>query len=174
MTQKNDLSKQEAGEFVMAQLQGDVSQMLRARVPIKMKDIVIHETGKPLKCVLVEGAPGIGKSTFAWEVCKRWGKGENFQQFSLVVLLSLRDATMHEAKTLAELFNYDDKSMQSQIFADLVRSHGKDLLLVMDGLDELPEHCCMSHQYFQGVLMETVFLWPHFSSLASHHVFPQP
>lgn len=65
VTQKNDLSKQEAGEFAMAQLQGDVCQILRARVPIKMKDIVSHETGKPLKCVLVEGAPGIGKSTFA-------------------------------------------------------------------------------------------------------------
>ena len=152
MTEKDDLAKQEADEFIMALLQGDVNQILHTRDPIQLKDIVRHKT---LKCVLVEGAPGIGKSTFAWEVCKRWGKEELFQQFSLVVLLSLRDASMHNAKTLAELFHYDDEKLQSQIIDDLVRSQGKELLIVMDGLDELPEYCLHESSVFSRLINGT-------------------
>ena len=28
------------------------------------------------RCVLVEGAPGIGKSTLAWMMCREWGQGK--------------------------------------------------------------------------------------------------
>ena len=35
---------------------------------------VTRETpnARPVRFVLVEGPPGIGKSTFAWELCRRW------------------------------------------------------------------------------------------------------
>ena len=57
--------------------------------PIDFDEIapgVLSEGSK--RVVLVEGAPGVGKSTFAWEFCRRWERGEIAQ---LVLLLRLRD-----------------------------------------------------------------------------------
>ena len=39
------------------------------------------------KLILVEGAPGVGKSTFAWKLCRKWSKGKILSQYKLVVLL---------------------------------------------------------------------------------------
>ena len=41
------------------------------------------------RIVLVEGAPGVGKTTFACELCRRWARGELLQHYSLVVLLRM-------------------------------------------------------------------------------------
>ena len=58
---------------------------------IPMQSIFQREGNHSVSRVLVEGGPGSGKSTFALELCTRWGEGEMFQQFSLVVLLPLHD-----------------------------------------------------------------------------------
>ena len=35
----------------------------------------------PVTQLLIEGAPGIGKSTFAWEVCHKWGQHQLFNEY---------------------------------------------------------------------------------------------
>ena len=48
----------------MATLHGDVDQILDiVKEPVAIEDILNREPGKALQCVLVEGAPGIGKTT---------------------------------------------------------------------------------------------------------------
>ena len=47
----------------------------------------------------MEGAPGVGKSTFAWEFCRKWWSEENVaQQYDLVLLLRLRDKGTRNAR----------------------------------------------------------------------------
>ena len=36
---------------------------------------------EPVRLILVEGPPGIGKSTFAWEVCRRWDEIESLRNY---------------------------------------------------------------------------------------------
>ena len=67
------------------------------------------------KVVLVEGAPGVGKSTFAWELCRRWTSGELLGGYSLVVLMRLRDGYAREAKTLVDHFLFIRKQCQSHL-----------------------------------------------------------
>ena len=67
---------------MLASLHGGVDQILRVKAPIQIEDILTPKPGETLQCVLVEGAPGVGKTTLAWELCKQWGKGKLFQQFA--------------------------------------------------------------------------------------------
>ena len=113
-----------------------------------MKDILkpncvySHETCKwtqfPVTQLLIEGAPGIGKSTFAWEVCQKWGQHQLFNEYSLVVLLKFRDKRVHEAKSVFDLFYYPLPELQSEIIHGIVLSSGHGLLLILEGFDEAP------------------------------------
>ena len=90
------------------------------------------------KLILVEGAPGVGKSTFAWKLCRKWNKGKILSQYKLVVLLRLRDKRVREAKTLYDLIYYDIPKKREQIVEELIQSFGKETLLLFEGYDELP------------------------------------
>ena len=99
---------------------------------------------KPLKgqskvsCVLVEGPPGVGKSTFAWQLCQRWDGIPDLKKFSLVVLLRFRDKRVQEAKDVADLFFHDDASLQQAVAKEVCSRNGEGVLLILDGFDELP------------------------------------
>ena len=62
---------------------------------------------RPVKFILVEGPPGIGKSTFAWEVCRRWDEIEILRDYHTVVLLKLRKKWVLNATSLPDLFRYE-------------------------------------------------------------------
>ena len=91
--------------------------------------------------ILVEGAPGVGKSTFAWEFCRRWERGEIAQQYQLVLLLRLRDERMSRAKSLRNLIYHSSESVCQAVVEDLECSCGHKTLLILEGFDELPDTC---------------------------------
>ena len=119
---------------------------------MKIEDILKSDPGKTLQCVLVEGAPGVGKTTLAWEICKQWGRGKLFQQFTMVILVTLRDITVRNAKTMADLIFYDDEDVKRQILQYLTHTDGKDTLIVLEGLDELPQHLLTQSSIFTDLL----------------------
>jgi Cdc6-like AAA superfamily ATPase len=75
----------------------------------RKSDIAFKDTARPTrdgvmpKFVLVEGAPGVGKTTFAWEACRKWAEGEILEDFDLVILVRFRDTTVRSAKCLGDL-----------------------------------------------------------------------
>ena len=96
--------------------------------------------------VLVEGAPGVGKSTFAWEYCRRWARGEKVgQHYQLVLLLRLRDPRMSAARNLGDLIYHSSADVHQAVVRHLECSHGLNVLIILEGFDELPD-ACRSHQ----------------------------
>ena len=91
--------------------------------------------------ILVEGAPGVGKSTFAWEFCRRWERGEIAQRYQLVLLLRLRDERMSRAKSLRDLIYHSSESVCQAVVEELECSLGHKTLLILEGFDELPDTC---------------------------------
>ena len=110
---------------------------MHEKAPIALADILKSgEDGTPVRCVLVEGAPGIGKSTLAWEVCHKWEELDSVKQYELVVLIRLREKRAQEAHCLGDLLPCDTTTNMEELLAAIGR--GKGMLLVCDGFDELP------------------------------------
>ena len=134
--------RKELIEFRQQTIHGSIDDILESKAPIEMKDILKpncqYGTQYPVNHLLIEGAPGIGKSTFAWEVCQKWGQHQLFKEYSLVVLLKLRDKRVQEAKCVSDLFYYPLPELQSDIVRDIVLSGGHGLLLILEGFDEAP------------------------------------
>ena len=116
-------------------LHGRVSEMLRGKKKIKTNDIVKpQDNGSPVSLVFVEGPPGVGKSTLAWELCRRWDR----KQYDLAVLLRLREREMQQMKGVEDLFPHEDKNLQKSVAIKVLEKEGKGVLFIFDGFDELP------------------------------------
>ena len=142
----------ERDEFTLKTLHGGVDQILESKSPINIEDLLSSgSSGKPVRFLLVEGPPGIGKSTFAWELCRRWDEIESLRDYHTVVLLKLREKWVLNATSLSDLFRYP---FQPEFSRDIARevheSHGQHLLLVLDGFDEV------SHSFHEDSVIKSI------------------
>ena len=131
------ISRDEADEFTRMSLHGLTDEILRKKTPIALEDILKPgEDGQPVRRVLVEGAPGVGKSTLAWEVCHKWEELDSVKQYKLVVLVQLRGKRAQEATNISDLFPLSKNNDIEQLLAAI--GNGKGVLIILDGFDELP------------------------------------
>ena len=103
---RENVSTKELHQFMLATLFKGVDTILETKAPVKIEQLLDTKPGKKQQCILVEGAPGVGKTILSWEICKRWAEGKLFQQFSLIMLLRLSDETLMTAKTVKDLVLY--------------------------------------------------------------------
>ena len=106
-----------------------------------------EEDNDPL--VLVEGSPGIGKTTFCLKLAHDWANGampRNFPSFKLVFLLKCRDMEGDKVKNVVEeifeqLLPEDLKEKTKVAVVNFLEDldNQKQILIILDGLDELPE-----------------------------------
>ena len=89
------------------------------------------ENGKRVRCVLIEGESGIGKTTMMQQICLRWAR-EELEQYNLVVLVKLRKV---HATCLEDIFEkLSDNNMNDVLDAI---GNGSGTLFILDGYDEL-------------------------------------
>ena len=119
-------------------------------------DIQATVSSREKRLILVEGAPGVGKSTFAWEFCRRWARGELAQQYKLVLLLRLRDDRMSKANSLDDLICHPLKGVSEAVSAELILSHHLNALIILEGFDELPDSCRGRQSIFCQLMAGTV------------------
>ena len=122
-------------ELVRLTLRGGVDDIMRRISSIELKNLFKLDDEKH-KIILIEGAPGAGKSTLAWHVCQKWESGELFQEFKVVVFVQLRDPAVQSATSLADVLPAKSKNMRTQIVSRLECVNGRDVLFVLDGWDE--------------------------------------
>ena len=88
--------------------------------------------------MLIEGAPGSGKSTLVLHICHEWAEGKLFQEYNVIILVRLRDPLIREAKSIEDLLPCRNSTMAQEVGADMMATDGKGVLWVLDGWDELP------------------------------------
>lgn len=145
--------KQEAERLKKATIRGNIDDIIKSKAPLNMDKVACNlADGSLPKCILVEGAPGVGKSTFAWELCGKWGRGEMLQQYKLVVLLRLREKKVRKAKTVEDLFRYHNKRVRQAVVEEIEQTGGKGMLLLLEGYDELPVKKRSEDSLFMSVI----------------------
>ena len=122
-----------------------VARPKAGRSEIGLDDIFGSSEKDKALLVLLEGSPGIGKSTLCLKLAHDWANGErsrNFPIFKLVFLLKCRDMKgdiMEDIfeQLLPEDLNRKTKDVLVNFLGDL--NNQKQILIILDGLDELPE-----------------------------------
>ena len=83
------------------------------------------------KVTLIEGDPGAGKTTFTFQMCKKWAEGILLME-DIVFWIPLRH--YKSVKALNDLF---DELGYPEMLGYAQQNNGKGLVLILDGWDEL-------------------------------------
>ena len=126
-------------EFIHKTIKGKVDDILIDKSPIELKDIFKNTEGER-KVILIDGAPGSGKSTLTVHICQQWGRGELFNEFSVVILVQLRDPEVQNAQSFVDLLPAENRETAEQAAAEIMAVKGSGILWILDGWDELPSH----------------------------------
>ena len=98
---------------------------------------------------IVEGSPGIGKTTFCLKLAYDWAYGNipsecSFPKFEFVFLLKCRDIDGDIMEAISEQLLPRDMDMEKSVekllhFMKNIHNQERLILIILDGLDELPE-----------------------------------
>ena len=152
LIEKEDITKQEADQFTKATIHGNIDDIKKSKRATDIAQIALLPDGSQPKCILVEGAPGVGKSTFARKLCRKWGKGKLLQQYKLIVLLRLRDNSVQNCKEISDLFKYHKHDIQQAAVQEIQYTGAKGVLLLFEGYDELPENLRSRKSIFLDII----------------------
>ena len=123
-----------------------------------------HEEHSQPKRVLIEGQPGMGKTTYCNKVAYDWAENckaeDSFPDFQVVLLLKCKDITSDLWEAIEnQLLPKDIKKEEREKFFTFVRDHQSKVLLVLDGLDELPrDYLPFYKEIIEGRMLRNCYL----------------
>ena len=148
--EKNESDKLQR-ECLLDQLRGNIDLIRRKKTPLTKNQIGILADGRTARRILIEGAPGIGKTTFLWQVCHQWALGRLLQQWDLVIMVQLRDEDARTAQSLSDLLYHPRCDIKEAICREIQEKEGENVLFIFDGYDELSD-CQRTESFFLKML----------------------
>ena len=123
-------------EMVSLLQKGNVDDVVSLRNQVTLEEVSdsLHSKGRHI--ILIEGAPGAGKSTLAWHLCSGWERGQLFQDFEVVLFVQLREQAIQSAKCLEDLFPAESLSTNKEIVSAIQCHDGQQVLIILDSWDE--------------------------------------
>ena len=104
-----------------------------------------HEECEKPRTVLIEGKPGMGKTTYCNKIVFDWATGKLetehcFPNFQIVLFIKCRDVNSDLWEAIDDqILPRDVDEDTRERFFDFIHQNKSDVLLVLDGLDEVPE-----------------------------------
>ena len=138
--------------FTRDSLRGDMDDVIHKKTAMELSEVgVMGDSSRP-QVVLIEGAPGVGKTTFALHQCRQWAEGWLLQDYSIVLLLPLRDNNIRQISSLPGLFRYSRGQVREEVSRRVAESGGKGCLIWLEAWDELPDHLRSSDSLFTQLI----------------------
>ena len=126
---------------------GQLNNIMMKNIPLSSADTrpltiadVLNVKEEKNKVILIEGGPGMGKSTLAIKICKCWADGELLQEYDAVILLPLRDPEIQAANTIKDLLLILDDELRECVYKKITKNNGEGICFLLEGYDELPHH----------------------------------
>ena len=145
-------SSSDMDRFTRESLRGDMDDVIHKKTAMELSELgVMGDSSRP-QVVLIEGAPGVGKTTFAWHQCWQWAEGRLLQDYSIVLLLPLRDNNIRQISSLPGLFRHSRGQVREEVSRRVAESGGKGCLIWLEAWDELPDHLRSSDSLFTQLI----------------------
>ena len=145
-------SSSDMDRFTRESLRGDMDDVIHKKTAMELSELgVMGDSSRP-QVVLIEGAPGVGKTTFAWDQCRQWAEGRLLQDYSIVLLLPLRDNNIRQISSLPGLFRHSRGQVREEVSRRVAESGGKGCLIWLEAWDELPDHLRSSDSLFTQLI----------------------
>ena len=137
---KKTVDRRKLDKFSKSTLRGDLDDVVYSK-HYTTQDEIGHprwSSDKQPHLILIEGAPGVGKTTFSGEFCHEWSQGKLLSDHKLLVLLPLRDNRVKSARNVSDLFQHPQ--LQQAIAEQVESSGGEGVALWLEAWDELQEN----------------------------------
>ena len=134
-----EVERRENDKFSRSTLRGDQDNVVYSKHHMD-QDQIGHPTWTEKKqpcLILIEGAPGVGKTTFSDQFCYEWSQGKLLRHHKLLILFPLRDNRIKSARNVSDLFQHPQ--LQQEIAEEVKSSGGEGVALWLEAWDELEE-----------------------------------
>ena len=119
LVKKEEPSKNDP--FSKSTFHGSVDEIVASKTPLEMDGLVTPDS----RFVLVEGPPGVGKSTLCSQLCRKWDSLKSLQNYKIVLQLKLRERRVQNATELSEIFLHRDKKLCQSMVDEVLEYEGE-------------------------------------------------
>ena len=149
--EKQSLSPSDMDRFTRESLRGDMDDVVYKKTAMELSELGEMGDSSQPQVVLIEGAPGVGKTTFTWHQCQQWAEGKLLQAYSIVLLLPLRDNNIRQISSLPGLFQHSRGQVREEVSRRVAENGGAGCLIWLEAWDELPADL-RSHSLFTELI----------------------